>query len=273
MLTKDHQEPTFPHLSPRLCQVAAQVPRGVPFADVGTDHAYLPISLVQSGHTPYAIAVEVRKGPYQRALKAVQEAGLSARISVRLGDGLQALAAAEVHTIVLAGMGGELMRRLLTAEPGKTLTFQRLVLQPNMASHFVRRALLAHGWKLRAEKLVLDCGHLYEILAYEQGLDDSYQTAAQALSQIDDLAFLKEDWFLLFLLGPRILLEEWLQKEQKSRRGLLVCQRIRYESDKRRRILEGLRLARHREREKMDRLEKELIQLEVLAQCMHTLRQ
>ncbi|OUM87459.1 MAG: hypothetical protein BAA01_12710 [Bacillus thermozeamaize] len=273
MKIKIHQERKHPLLSRRLCRIATQIPTGVPFADVGTDHAYLPISLVQSGHCPQAVAVEVREGPYQRALQAVQEAGLSDRIAVRLGDGLEPLAAGEVHSVVLAGMGGDLIRRLLTADPEKTVSFQRLILQPNMASHLVRKALLDQGWKLCEEQLVLDGDHLYEILTYEQGTEDSYQAAVQSLCHMRDLAFLKEDWFLLYLLGPRLLMKECLQETRKLQRGSLVFRRIAYETDKRRRILQGLSQARTFQQEKVSRVKEELRQLEVLSRCMHMLRQ
>lgn len=258
-------------LSPRLAAVADMIPEGAAFADVGTDHAYLPICLVQSGRTPWAVAVDVREGPYLRARQAVAKAGLAERIDVRLGDGLTALAPGEVDTVVLAGMGGGLMQKLLTADPEKTRTFRRLVLQPNMATHLVRSALYRHRWKLMDERFVLDDGHLYEILVYEQGADDAYMAAAEKLGGEKALSFLRDDWFLLFLLGPRQLQKGWEGQDETQRR--LLFRRMEQAGDKLQYILDGLRQARHpAERAKIDTLKNQLAQLEVLAQCMRTVK-
>lgn len=259
----------YKELSPRLAAVARMIPRGVPLADVGTDHAYLPIELVQSGHTPWAVAVDVREGPYERARRAVENAGLSERIDVRLGDGLTVLEPGEVHTVVMAGMGGGLMRRLLSADPEKTRSFQRLVLQPNMASYQLRSAMFDLRWKLMDEQLVWDDGHLYEVLAYESGNDDTYAAAAETLGRADPFTFLRHDWFLLFLLGPHLLLRAWYGEDEEQRRFLL--QQVDRAIDKRQHILAGLKQARGAaEQEKMHRLTTQLAQLEVLAQCMRT---
>jgi len=252
-----------------LAAVAAMVPPGVPMADIGTDHAHLPIALVKWDHTPWAVATDVREGPCRRAQQAVHAAGLSHRIDVRLGDGLKALEQGEVHTVVMAGMGGVLMDELLRADPEKTRSFQRLVLQPNMASHRLRTTLLGQQWKLLDEQLVFDEGYVYEILTYEPGSDDAYAAAAETLARQRELAFIKDDWFLLYLLGPRLLQKAWEAPDDGTRQLLLM--RMEEAAEKRRRILAGLKRARHTaERQKIGPLTNQLAQLEVLAQCMRT---
>ena len=102
------------HLDQRLLTVARLVRQGAYLADIGTDHGYVPIWLVQKGVCPSALAMDVRKGPLERAEEHVEEVGLSGKIELRLSDGLAKLKAGEADTVVIAGMGGPLMERILT---------------------------------------------------------------------------------------------------------------------------------------------------------------
>lgn len=100
-------------LSKRLKLVASFVPEGDRVADVGTDHGYVPIWLVGTGRCPGAVAMDVRQGPLDRARAHIRESGLEDKIQVRLCDGLSGSIPGEVDTVVIAGMGGELMLRIL----------------------------------------------------------------------------------------------------------------------------------------------------------------
>ena len=91
-------------LSDRLEMIASFVEHGNRLADIGTDHGYVPIYLVQTGRVPSALAMDVRKGPLLRAEEHIREAGLSGRIQTRLSDGLKKLAPGEADTVVIAGM-------------------------------------------------------------------------------------------------------------------------------------------------------------------------
>ena len=88
--------------------------RGNRLVDVGCDHGYLPVSLYLDGKIPGAIAMDVRKGPLSRAQEHISQYGLDAYIETRLSDGLEALKPGEGDTLVIAGMGGPLMERILT---------------------------------------------------------------------------------------------------------------------------------------------------------------
>jgi tRNA (adenine22-N1)-methyltransferase len=154
-------------LTPRLGAVAALVRRGAPMADIGTDHAYLPTYLVQTGAVPRAIAGDVVPGPLEAARQTVEEAGLTDRIELRLGDGLRILRPGEATTVTICGMGGGLIVTLL--ENGPLEGVERLVLQPMESVERVRAWLVANGWRLIAEVLVEDAGRLYVILAAERG--------------------------------------------------------------------------------------------------------
>ncbi len=156
-------------LSPRLQAVVERVLPGQPVADIGTDHGALACALIREDRVPRAIAVDVATGPVGRAQDAVHRAGLGARISVRLGDGLGPLGPGEVGTVVLCGMGGATIIRILEAGRDKLGAVARLVLSPHTAAPALRRSLVAWGWTDVDGCLVEDRGHVYSVAAWERG--------------------------------------------------------------------------------------------------------
>ena len=157
-------------LGSRLAALAAFVPQGTRMADIGTDHAYLPIELVQKNIAISAIAADVHIGPYQAAKDHIEGLGLNDKISVRFGDGLSVLCPSEVDTVVIAGMGGSTIIEILTSNPEVTSSISRLILQPMVATGLVRRWLSSNQWRIIDETLVQDDGKLYEIVVAEQGV-------------------------------------------------------------------------------------------------------
>lgn len=158
-----------PTLSKRLAQVAQFIPVGSRLADIGTDHAYLPVHLALAGKISSAVATDINEGPVQAALAHVEKYQLQSVIDVRQGDGLEVLEPGEVDVIVLAGMGGSLICRLLEEGKEKLESVSRLIIQANTCIHQVRRWLLHNGWELKAEKIVEERGKYYEILMAEPG--------------------------------------------------------------------------------------------------------
>lgn len=154
-------------LSPRLAAVAALVLPAVPAADIGTDHGYLPAYLVQAGRIPRAIAADIMPGPLEAARATVAAEGLTDRIELRLGPGLQVLTPGEAATATICGMGGSLMVTILAEGP--LAGVRRLVLQPNVAEDRVRQWLMENGWRLVTERLVADGGRIYPVMAAEPG--------------------------------------------------------------------------------------------------------
>lgn len=148
-------------LPPRLAMVAGLVLPGLPLADIGTDHGYLPAYLVRTGRCPRALASDRMPGPLGAARRSVAAAGLADRVELRLGDGLAVLAPGEVATVVLAGMGGQLMQRILAAQPAVVQRLRRLVLQPNAGAEGLRRWLERAGWSLVDEALAEEAGRIY----------------------------------------------------------------------------------------------------------------
>jgi tRNA (adenine22-N1)-methyltransferase len=155
-------------LSERLQAVASRVPEGCRLADIGSDHALLPVWLVQAGRIRSAVAGELNEGPYLAAAKQVREAGLEELITVRRGDGLAVLAPGEADAIAIAGMGGTLIARILHAGASKIAGVQRLILQPNVGADRVRQWLLDWNWVLIEEEIVEEDGKIYEILVAEK---------------------------------------------------------------------------------------------------------
>src|SRR5690606_8294198 len=131
-------------------------------------HALLPCYLILNKLVPKVIAVEVNEGPYEAARRQVQRYGLERHIDVRLGDGLTVLKPGEVHSIVLAGMGGTLINTILQQGREVLAKTHQIVLQPNVAEAKLRRWMLDNGWCLIEEELVLEHDRFYTILVAER---------------------------------------------------------------------------------------------------------
>ena len=157
-------------ISKRLELVASFVPQGAVLLDVGSDHAYLPIDLVERGRIEGAIAGEVVDGPYQSALKNVEAHGLKEKIQVRLANGLAAFEEEDqVSAITIAGMGGRLIATILEEGLGKLANVERLILQPNNREDDLRIWLQDHDFQIVAESILEEAGKFYEILVVEAG--------------------------------------------------------------------------------------------------------
>lgn len=138
----------------RLTAVAAMVREGSRVADIGTDHARLPVWLVSCGKCPSAIASDLREGPARSAARNVQKAGLSEQISVRLGDGLNTVQPQEADDIVIAGMGGETIAAILGAVDWVRDPHYRLILQPMTRAEELRKWLLLNGFSIPSEQCI-----------------------------------------------------------------------------------------------------------------------
>lgn len=161
-------------LSKRLAQVAALVPKQARVADIGSDHAYLPIYLVAKEHINYAVAGEVAQGPFRAATSQIKKYGYTKEIIPRLADGLAAIQLEDqIDTIVIAGMGGILTTAILSnGQTDKLLTKEkRLILQPNNHELGVRHWLVTNQYKIYEEQIIEEHGKFYEIISacYQEG--------------------------------------------------------------------------------------------------------
>lgn len=156
-------------LTNRLQAAADLVPVCESMADIGTDHGYLPIYLVQEGRAKRAIACDVNEGPLTRAREDVISSGLSRQISLRLGGGLSPLAKDEVDGVTICGMGGLLVRDILAENEEKAQGLSWLVLQPQGHVAELRYFLSRHHFRIEKEVLSLDGGQLYELMLVRPG--------------------------------------------------------------------------------------------------------
>lgn len=156
-------------ISSRLRAVASMVTEGNRVADVGCDHGYVPIYLIQNGRIPSAIAMDVNSGPLLRAREHIELNGLSEYIETRLSDGLDALREGEADTVILAGMGGPLMERILNDGREALRTVTELVLEPQSDVAGFRRFLSENGYVIADENMILEDGKYYPIVRAVHG--------------------------------------------------------------------------------------------------------
>lgn len=148
-------------LSERLQMLARMVTPGSMVADVGCDHGFLSIYLVQEGISPRVIAMDVRKGPLSAAREHIDAKRLGAYIETRISDGLQKLQPGEADTVVCAGMGGRLMERILTEGLEKAMQMRELILQPQSELQEFRQFLRHTGFRVDEEDLICEDGKYY----------------------------------------------------------------------------------------------------------------
>ncbi|MDD2362394.1 MAG: class I SAM-dependent methyltransferase [Oscillospiraceae bacterium] len=152
-------------LDKRLSLIASFVRRGSRMADVGTDHAYLPVWLVKSGICPLAVATDIRSGPAGKASQTISAAGLEDSIDVRQGDGLSTVTPTEVDDIVIAGMGGETIADIINAAPWTKDDRYRLILQPMTKPSALHEFLFNNGYAIEKEQTVEDGKRSYLVMA------------------------------------------------------------------------------------------------------------
>lgn len=146
-------------LSKRLQRIADYVPAGSRVADVGTDHGYIPVWLVQNGICEHVIASDIRPEPLKRAVESAKNNGVSDKISFLLCPGLEKCQPQEVDTVIIAGMGGETIIEILSAAPWTRE--KELVLQPQTKIPELRSWLNSNGYDVAEASLVADMGRIY----------------------------------------------------------------------------------------------------------------
>ena len=169
-------------LSARMQAVADMVTKGNRVCDVGCDHGYVSIYLVQSKVSPSVLAMDVNKGPLLRAREHVADAGLKEYITLRLSDGLSAYERGEADTLICAGMGGRLMQRILAQYPSKARDFKELILQPQSEISFFRRFLRNEGYSIVWEDMILEEDKFYPVIKAVSSEKDSCRVGKAPVS-------------------------------------------------------------------------------------------
>lgn len=158
-------------LSMRLQKAAEFVPPAARLADIGSDHAYLPVALMLQDKIDYGVAGEVVPGPYESAKKQVAKNGLENKIAVRLADGLAAIVLADrISAITICGMGGVLIRDILQRgkEQNRLSGTERLILQPNVGERQLRHWLVDENYTIIDEAIIEENHKIYEIIVAEK---------------------------------------------------------------------------------------------------------
>ena len=155
-------------LSQRMQALADMVTPGNVLCDVGCDHGFLPIYLVQKKIISRAIAMAVATGPLSAAKEHIASEGLSDKISTRLSDGLSELGEAEADTVLIAGMGGGLVLHILSENPDRAKSLKELILQPQSELYEVRNFLVQEGYELLDEDMVLEVRYGGEVTKREE---------------------------------------------------------------------------------------------------------
>lgn len=158
-------------LTPRLQAIADQIAPGARLADIGTDHAHLPIWLIEQGRAASAVASDIREGPLARAQENAERHGCLDRIALRLGAGLDKVRPDECDTVSIAGMGGETIADILAAAPWTAAGEHLLLLQPMTMVAELRRWLWANGYAIERECLTREEHRRYVVLTVHGGAE------------------------------------------------------------------------------------------------------
>lgn len=156
-------------ISKRLLCCASMVQSGSRVADIGTDHGYLGIYLLQSGAARHVIACDLRKDPLENARRNAKLFGVDGEMELRLSDGLEKILPDEVDTVVMAGMGGDLIQKILSQCPWRKREGLQFILQPQSAGNVLRRWLCEDGFEIQREEPVQDGHFLYTVMELRQG--------------------------------------------------------------------------------------------------------
>lgn len=202
-------------LSKRLQAVADFVDNCAILADVGTDHGYIPVYLAGCGKVKKAIALDVNQGPLLRAEEHIRRYGMEDRIETRLSDGCGALKPQEAEVIVISGMGGSLMMRILRQGEQAAKAARTLVLQPQSELMAFRKFLYENGYEITAENMVREEGKYYPVIKAR---------AAESAEHMSDGQYGR----IAFRYGPVLLaenhpvLKEYLRNQQRQKQKILV---------------------------------------------------
>lgn len=204
-------------LSKRMQSVADMIQPCDAVGDIGCDHAFVSIYLVEQRRAKRVIASDVRRGPIAIAKRNIEPMNLSDQIEIRMGDGLDTIVPGEVNAVVLAGMGGMLMIDILERGEEVVTRCDQLVLQPQSDIEKVRRYLAEKGYHLADEQMLIDAGKYYNLLdvrVHEMVQKDEY-----------DCSKLADDW--CYMYGGSLLrkkdpvLRSWLVKRRDTTAGLI----------------------------------------------------
>lgn len=161
-------------ITPRL-QCIIDHTTGKIVADIGTDHAYIPIKLIEDNIAEKVIASDIKEGPVKIAKQNIIKNNLKEKIEVRLGDGLSVLGQNEADTIIIAGMGGEMIEKILRDDEDIAKSANMLILQPMNSQYELRKFLINNGYIIVNEDIAVENFKVYNILIVKTGYQDKFE--------------------------------------------------------------------------------------------------
>lgn len=155
-------------LTPRLQMIANHV-KNKTIADIGTDHSYIPIHLIQNNISDRAIATDINKGPLDIARANIEKYSLSDKIELRLGGGLSTIEKNEAETVIIAGMGGEVIKNILENDKEKAYSAECLLLQPMNSQDLLRKWLSDNNFSIFEEDITTEGYKVYNLICAKKG--------------------------------------------------------------------------------------------------------
>lgn len=205
-------------LSERMLAIAQMVSHGMRVCDVGCDHGFISIYLVEEGIAPSVLAMDIGKGPLQQAQLHIEEAGLQNRITTRLSDGLMQYREGEADCLIIAGMGGPLMQEILSNE--KVEDFKEIILAPQSEICEFRKFLADHGFEIIAENMVLEDGKYYPMMKVHLVVkgEKSWKALSIPGTRDEEVAY---RFGPLLLAQKHPVLRQYLHKEERKNIAIL----------------------------------------------------
>lgn len=174
-------------MNARLKFISTLIPRDGGFADIGTDHGYLPAYMARTGYSDTIIAADIKKAPLSTAVATAREQGVEDKISFRLCDGLADIAPDEINTIVIAGMGSDTICGILDRAEWCYDPKYTLILQPMTKSEILRYWLTNNDFDIYGEYIVKENGELYQIICACHGLSSPLSDAELFTGKLDTI--------------------------------------------------------------------------------------
>nr|WP_317331677.1 class I SAM-dependent methyltransferase [uncultured Romboutsia sp.] len=218
-------------LTDRLLKIASLVTKGKKVADIGTDHGYIPVYLLNKGYIDFAILADVNKGPLENAKSEVRHNNLTDKVDLRLGSGIEVLNENEVDEVIIAGMGGILISELLEAKKSVAHNLDKLILQPMQAQGELRKYLLNNGYEILDEALVKEDFRIYEIIVAKYTSkntsveDEIYYEVGKKLIENKDL-------LLNEFIDKKIFMYNSILKKLEGKTGEEIDKKVEISKDK-----------------------------------------
>lgn len=214
-------------LSKRLNAACEMVNIHSRVADVGTDHGFVPIYLMENNIADHVVAMDVNEGPLERATEHVREHGFEGRIEIRLSDGLEKLSEGEADTLICCGMGGLLMMRILEEGRPKEKGITHMILQPQSDLFGFRKYLYENHFFIEEEREIFEDGKYYTAMkaGTSDNIEDPYEKAFEAFCKKVEMDKARAIT-ICHRFGPTLILKTDEVLKQYLEHELELCDKI-----------------------------------------------